>query len=346
MQDEGTTHETKGAPGTTSEDAVPFGDFAPTRFGADVRYEGSRQGHDYVAEVRHRFLDTEVDVVIDGVRHTPKPEKALATKDSAEDVTTEDGLAIRFDEGLFRHRITVRRPTEKGRMKDGEQLVVRTALPGAAGEVDVVGAEELRGTPLVPEQGSTSAAREARKAEHPVRFGLIAAGAQAMRYLLPLLGIGALLSGLLDPVKRWIAERAAPVTSWVDEATRGIREWVGGLIRPVLDLIDVVLDPVRSALNRLWDLLFGWIPEIHLGLDLPGWVFDWLVPVLVVVVVFLVTIAGIRDRRDRLEKARRPEGMQSGSGAADSSPEEDEEDVHDGEAEQDAQEERAGKQEQ
>jgi hypothetical protein len=315
MSDEGTAQdepapdadEPREAPAAAEDEQEPFGQHDADRTGADVRYEGSREGHEYVVEVRHRFVDTSVSILIDGVRHDPAAEKELAKRERAEDVTTQDGLALKVDEGPFRQRITVRRPTVKGEMKDRETIHVRTTLLGGAGEVDVVRSEELIGAPLVPQEGSSSAAREARKAEHPVRYGLIAAGTQAARYVLPLLGIGALFSGLLAPVKRWIGERLQPLLAWLDEATRGIREWIGELLRPVVRLIDAVLEPVRRFIGWLWNLLFGWIPEIHLGIHLPDWIFDYLLPAMVVVVVFLVTISTIRTRRDRMDRVRRGE---------------------------------------
>jgi hypothetical protein len=288
-------------------DDAKFGGHRATRFGADVHYEGRRDDHEYIAQVRHRFLDTDVVLLIDGVRHDPASEKALAKKDDAQDVNTADGLALKLEEGMFRHTITVRRPTAQGRMKDSEKIVVRTTTLGGAGEVDVVRADELVGAPLVPAEGTSSAAREARKAAHPVRFGLIAAGAQAARFVVPLLGLGALFSGLLDPVKRWLSRRAEPVLTWLDESTRGIRTWIDEVTRPVRDAIDAVLDPIRRFVGWLWNLLFGWIPDIHLGIDLPDWIVDYLVPVLVVVVVFLITVGTIRDRRARMERARRGE---------------------------------------
>ncbi|MFE5775588.1 hypothetical protein [Brachybacterium sp. NPDC056505] len=332
MQDEGTQEREQDVRGTRPEGTdlegsdgatgidEGFGAHRATRFGADVHYEGRRDGHDYIAQVRHRFLDTEAIVFLDGVRHDPESEKALAKADRAEDVTTADGLALKLEEGFFRSTITVRRPTTSGKMKDREKLVVRTTTLGGAGEVDVVRADELVGAPLVPAEGSPSAAREARKADHPVRFGLIAAAAQAARFLVPLLGLGALLSGLLDPVKRWIGRLIEPVVTWIDEATRGIRTWIGEVTRPVRELVDAILEPIRRFLGWLWNLLFGWIPEIHLGIDVPDWIVDYLVPVLVVVVVFVVTIGTIRDRRNRLEKARRgedPTGSESEDAADD-----------------------------
>lgn len=307
---EGTDPEGVGREGTdraTGNDEE-FGGHRDTRFGADVRYQGRRDGHEYVAEVRHRFLDTSAVVWIDGVRHDPKAEKTLATAERAHEVTTSDGLALKLEEGFFRHTITVRRPTAKGRMKDREKILVRTTTLGGAGEVDVVRADEAVGAPLVPSEGSSSAAREARRAEHPVRFGLIAAGAQAARFLLPLLGIGALLSGLLDPVLAWIDPRVEPILTWLDESTRGIRTWAEQATRPLRDLVDAVLEPLGRFLGWLWDVLFGWVPQIRLGIDLPDWVFDYGFRILGVVAAFLITSGAIRDRRKRLETARRAEG--------------------------------------
>lgn len=306
-------HDDPAPPGDGKDDSTvsadnqePFGRHPATRFGADVRYTGRVREHDYEVEVRHRLLDTTAVVIIDGVRHHAKAEKKLAAVTGAAEVDTEDGLVVRLDEGFTRNRFAVRRPTVKGEMKDREAIVVRTAGLGGAGEVDVVRNEELRGTPLVPEDGSPSAAREQRKAEHPVRFGLIAAVGTAAKYLIPLLGLGALFSGLLRPVIAWFRELVRPVVEWVDELTRPLRDWLADLLRPVAELVERILQPVRDAVRWLIDLLFGWIPDIDLQLSfsIPEWAIRYGVPAVVVLGAFLITFSGIRSRRKRLDAAR------------------------------------------
>ena len=58
-----------------------------------------------------------------------------------------------------------------------------------------------RRTLLVPTPGSPSALRDEKRTAKPTRYALLAALPKAAGYLIPLLGIGALFSGLLDPVK-------------------------------------------------------------------------------------------------------------------------------------------------
>lgn len=269
-----------------------FGEREPGRFGADVRYTGRVRGHDYVVEVRHRLLDTSAVLTIDGVRHDPRTEKEAARSTHAQDVDAEDGIAVRIDEGFTRLRYTVRRPTVKGEMKDRERIIVRTAGLGGAGEVDVAGDDSFVGSPLVPQEGSPSARREQRKTEHPLRYGLIAALGAAARVLIPLLGIGALLSGLLRPLRE-AAERAVrPPVEWVADLVRPVKEWIADLLRPV-----------GKALTWLLDLLFGWIPD--LGIHVPSWMIDVGVPMVMVLLAFLATVAGIRHRRALLSEAER-----------------------------------------
>lgn len=293
--DPATAGDGNGDRATIADREEPFGQRQTTRFGADVRYTGRVREHDYEVEAHHRLLDATAVVVVDGVRHDAKAEKKLAAITEAAEVDTEDGLVVRLVEGFSRNRYVVRRPTVKGTMKDREAIVVRTAGLGGAGEVDVEHREELRGTPLVPEDGSPSAAREKRKAEHPVRFGLIAAVGTAAKYLIPLLGLGALFSGLLRPVLAWIQGITRPVVAWLAD-----------LLRPVAELLDRVLQPVHDAVRWLLDLLFGWIPDIDLRLpfSVPEWVIDYGVPVVVVIGAFLLTFSGIRSRKQRLDATR------------------------------------------
>src|SRR5699024_4640326 len=125
----------------------------------------------------------------------------------------EDDLRFTLEDGFTTLRCTVRRPREDGSHKEAEVITIRTAGLGGAGEVEV--RHGFRRTVLVPAEGSPSAARDARRTAHPTRYALIAALARSMRYLLPLLGLGALFSGLLDPLEEWVEARVRPLVEAV-----------------------------------------------------------------------------------------------------------------------------------
>lgn len=336
------------------DEVLPFGEQPATRFAADVEYRGRADGHHYVVRVRHRLLDSTFTVAIDGIEHDPKAEekarKARTAKgkdeseDDAEpseqgedadpsdrepdpsdepapdgpsdDSVLDDGLRFRLEDGFSTLHCTVRRRSEEGELEDAEVITIRTAGLGGAGEVEV--RHGLRTTPLVPADGSPSAARDEKRTAHPTRYALIAALTKAATFLLPLLGIGALFSGLLDPVKEWIAERIRPVIEaigqvirpigeWLEAVTRPVREFIDSLFAPIRDFFAMLLTPVRELIAAIlrpigealrW--LLGLLPDIGLNLDVPGWLVDVLVPVVVVVAVFVATFSRLRHRRDKL----------------------------------------------
>lgn len=310
------------------EEDVPFGEQPATRFAADVEYSGRAGDHDYLVRVRHRLLDTSFTVVIDGTEHDPKAEEKErkarekreasdddaagddATRDDAtDDDAADDDLQFGLDEGLSTLRCTVRRPREDGEVKDCEVLTIRTAGLGGAGEVEV--RHGFRTTLLVPAEGSPSALRDEKRTAHPTRYALIAALAKAAKFLIPLLGLGALFGGLLDPVKEWIearvrpvadaiAQAAQPIRDWIDEVTRPVREFLDALLSPIQELIAAILRPIGEALR--W--LLGLLPDIGMPFDVPGWLVDVLVPVLVVVSVFAATYSGLKNRREKLAATR------------------------------------------
>ena len=319
-----------------SDAARPFGEQPATRFAADVEYRGRAGEHDYVVRVRHRLLDTTFTVAVDGIEHDPKAEEKARKKsgegagpsgdvvhdeagpsDDAEpsdDAAPDDGLQFGLDEGFSTLRCTVRRRAdgegsgregEGGEVEDAEVITIRTAGLGGAGEVDV--RHGLQTTPLVPAEGSPSAARDEKRTAHPTRYALVAALTKAATFLIPLLGLGALLSGLLDPVKEWIGERIRPVIEaigqvvrpirdWLDEVTAPVREFLDALLAPVRELIAAILRPIGEALH--W--LLGLLPDIGLPFSVPDWLVDVLVPVVVVVAVFVATFSRLRHRREKL----------------------------------------------
>lgn len=346
---------------------TPFGDLPSSRFGADVEYRGRAHGHDYVVRVRHRLLDTTFTVSIDGVEHDPKAEAKKAEAKKAEAKKAGDGaddLGFRYDEGIMTNRATVLRtgpddhaaddhaaedpdaaaeaeadadadPDADGRWRDAETIVVRTSGLGGAGEVDVLLGIERE--PLAPADGSPSAERDRRRTEHPVRYATIAAAGTAVRFLIPILGIGALLSGLLKPVREWAWNLVRPavealaavrdrVVAWADELTRPVREFIDELTLPIREFVDESTRPVRelvgAAVRTIMDgigwllgRLLGWIPDVPDGVKI----------IVVVLVAFLVAHERLRARRKGLARAR-GDGGDGGDGTEDSvAPEEDSE---------------------
>lgn len=234
---------------------------------------------------------------------------AAATDGPRSGRSDDDGLRFRVEDGFTTLHCTVRRLDEDGEREDAEVLTLRTAGLGGAGEAEV--RHGFRTTVLVPAEGSPSAAREAKRIAHPTRYALIAAVTKSAKFLLPLLGFGALFSGLLDPVKEWVEARispavdavsrmVAPVLDWIDEVTRPVREFLEALFSPARDFLAAILRPVRDFLRWLLSLL----PDISLPFDIPEWVVDIAVPVLIVLVVFFGTLAGIKHRREKLAETR------------------------------------------
>ncbi|HLQ80681.1 MAG TPA: hypothetical protein VK122_06265, partial [Brachybacterium sp.] len=286
-----------------------------SRFAADVGYSGRAGDHDYLVHARHRLLDTTFTVLIDGVEHDPKAEekarKAREKEEAAQGAAQDDGsgregpadggsdpgrqreddLRFTLEEGFTTLRCTVRRPREDGSHKEAEVITIRTAGLGGAGEVEV--RHGFRRTVLVPAEGSPSAARDAERTAHPTRYALIAAFARSLRYLLPLLGLGALFSGLLDPLEEWIEARVRPLVEAVARAIAPLRDWVAELLQPLRDALAWLLQPVNALLEwvlspvrELLAWLRGLLPEFELPFDVPGWVVDVLIAVIVVGAVF------------------------------------------------------------
>lgn len=313
-------------PAPDAEGETAFGEREPNRFGADVEYRGRAQGHEYVARVRHRLLDTSMLLEIDGVEHDPAAEeKALeaATKPEGDEPegdkpegdeaaegddgpTGADDLRFRIDDGFATLRCTVLRRDSDGEHTDHELVTVRTAGLGGAGEVEV--SRGLRTDPLIPAEGSPSALRDEKRAAHPTRFAALAAVRRAAGYLIPLLGLGALFSNLLRPVREWVASLLRPVVEAIGAVVNPVLEVIGDLLRPVRDLLAAVLRPVARALDWLRDLLLGWIPDLSLPFSVPDWVPDVVVPLIVVLLVFSATLSGIRRRSAALEEARKQPG--------------------------------------
>lgn len=229
--------------------------------------------------------------------------------DSAPGQQADDDLRFTVEEGFTTLRCTVRRPREDDGHKDAEVISIRTAGLGGAGEVEI--RHGFQNTVLAPSDGSPSAARDAKRTAHPTRYALIAAFTRSARYLLPLLGLGALFSGLLDPLKEWVEARVRSVIDAIARVTAPPREWLAELLQPLRDRVAELLEPLRDLLEWLLrplrDLLawlLGLLPDVALPFDVPGWVVDVLVAVIVVVAVFLATRRGLEERRKKLAETR------------------------------------------
>lgn len=246
-------------------------------------YRGRVKGHDYEVRARHGMVDTTATVIIDGVAHEHGKDKH--GKDEERTAGAESGeLTIRTEEAFGKAVYTVRRVNAKGKLRDAEQIVVRTAGFGGKGEVDVLGSidpTDISRTPLAPAHGSASWQREQRRLARPVRFALGSAAFTAAKFLVPLLGIGALFGWLLRPA----------------------REAVESAVRPPVEAVAEFLRPVGDLIGRVKEYLLGWVPDLAVTLpfDVPGWVVDVAVPGVVVLVVFVATLVRLRKRRRQLE---------------------------------------------
>lgn len=288
--------EPEGAP--DDETPLPFGQHPVTRYGADVTYRGRVAHRDYVVAVRHRLFDTSFTLSIDGVWHDPKQDPTM-DKEVEHEGESGDGLRFRLRSGVREIACTVRRPQEDGDHKEAEVVTVRTAGLGGAGEVDVRSGFQV--LPLAPDEGSPSAIRDRKRIAHPTRYALLAALSKGVTYLLPLLGLGALLSGLLDPVIAWIAGLVRPAWQWIGTRLQPVWDFIGAVTQPVRDVVDWALQPLRSFVAWLRELLRF---DLSLPFAVPEWVGDVAVPLIVVAAVFVATFRGLRRRHERLEAAR------------------------------------------
>lgn len=183
----------------------------------EVRYRGRVGKHDYEVRAVHGLLECDAVVVVDGVECEP----ASRTEEEAWDHAAEQGWVVGREEGFRRLTCPVQFLSDDGELRTEATVEVRTVGYGGTGEVDV--RRGFEPTPLAPDPGSASAAREERRAAHPTRFALVAALMRAAGYLLPLLGIGLLLSGLLRPLREWVDRVTQPPRDAVREATAPAR---------------------------------------------------------------------------------------------------------------------------
>lgn len=261
------------------------------RFRSVTTYSGHARRHDYALTVRHSPWRTKIlALTIDGVEHLPE---ADSTKVEA------DGVEARVH-GWLTVRIVVRRPTVEGKMVDREKIHVTTAALGGAGEAEVHSGGDI--VPLLPEVGSRSEARDLKRTAHPTAFALIAGLTTILRLAIPLLGLGALLSFLTEPVKAWLSRHLTPILE-------PIFDWLGQLLHP---LGQALLAIVRFF-GEVIDFLFGWLPPLHLPFDIPDWLWTTAKIALLALIAFSVSRANLKRRKRLLEKASAGAGDESRS---------------------------------
>lgn len=104
-----------------------------------------------------------------------------------------------------------------------------------------------------------------------------------IRLLLPLLGLGALFAWLFHPIVRWMTDNVLP------------------LLEPFAQWLQAVFAPVGEFLEWLFNLLFGWIPDISLGA--PDWVTTMLRIGMLVLLAYFASRSNLKRRQKKLEEA-------------------------------------------
>lgn len=271
-----------------------------SRFRTATTYSGRALGHDYKVTVRHSPWRTKVlALAIDDVEHIPVTDGADASSTTIE--SQNSGKADTDDEGSkhaevsasgwLNVRITVKRPTVEGKLVDREVIYANTAALGGTGEVEV--RSDLDVSPLLPEPGSRSEARDLKRTARPNTFALIAGLTTALRLIVPLLGLGALFAFITEPVKAWLSHHLSPILD-------PIFAWLGQLLEPV----GRILMAIGRLIGSVIDFLFGWLPSFHLPFDVPDWVWTAARIALLMLVAFSVSRSNLRRRQKQLEQAQ------------------------------------------
>ncbi|UZD61149.1 hypothetical protein [Brevibacterium sp. JSBI002] len=240
-----------------------------------IEYTGKAFGHEYSVTAKHAPWRTSVtDVAIDGVEY-PLGRKIPDSDENKSDVEVRAS-------GLLKVRLKVRRRNADGSMEDKEEIHVSSAFAGRAGEAEV--RKNLDIVPLLPEAGSRSEVRERKRAAHPERYALASGLTRLVRLLIPFMGLGALFAWLFDPIAQWLKEnvwpRFAPIAHW----------------------LQAVLTPVGEFFAWLFNLLFGWIPGISVGI--PDWVSTTLRIALLVLVAYFASRSNLNRRKKKLEESQ------------------------------------------
>lgn len=241
-----------------------------SRVVATTSYTGSAFDHEYSVTAKHTPLKTTVTAVsIDDVEYPIGRRSSAGSEDEPE-------VAVRAS-GWLKTRLKVHRRTEIGSMPPREGHVTSSAR-GGAGEAEV--RKGLDVVPLLPEVGSRSESRERRRAAHPERYALVSGLTTLARLLLPLLGLGALLAWLLEPIARWMKDHVWP---WFE---------------PIAEWLQAVLAPVGEFFDWLFNLLFGWIPDISLGV--PDWVTTTLRIGMLVLLAYFASRSNLKRRQKKM----------------------------------------------
>lgn len=246
-----------------------------SRVVATTSHSGSAFEREYSVTAKHTPWKTTVTAVsIDDVEY-PIGRRTHSDGEDAPEVE------IRAS-GWLMARLKVRRRSADGSMEAQEEVYVTSAVAGSAGEVEV--RKDLDVVPLLPEDGSRSEARERRRAAHPERYALVSGLTMLIRLLLPLLGLGTLFAWLFDPIMRWMTEIVLP------------------LFEPFTQWLQAVFAPVGQFLEWLFNLLFGWIPDISLGV--PDWVTTTLRIGMLVLLAYFASRSNLKRRQKKLEESQ------------------------------------------
>ncbi|MGO3288682.1 MULTISPECIES: hypothetical protein [unclassified Brachybacterium] len=301
---EESAEEDSGAARDASEGTVADGDDGPAPEGSDAPETD----------------ESEAPVAHGGENSAADEDSPLELDESADaEPWADDDLRFTLKDGFATLLCTVRRPMDSGGYANSEEITIRTVGLGGAGEVEI--RRGVKRIVLVPADGSPSAAREEKRTAHPTRYALVAAITKSARYLLPLLGFGALFSGVLDPLLEWIEARVRPAFEAIARMTEPVREWIAQLLRPVQEFLEAVFSPIREffamLLRPVRDLLawlLGLLPDIGLPFDIPDWLPEVLVPVIVVVGVFSATRKGLHSRGEKLAAAKAAKAAKAAGG--------------------------------
>ena len=270
-----------------------------------TRYHGVVDGQMIEVDVRHQLLGRpDVDVWIDGVQI---PEFASSSGDAPPDGSYWTGERSEEFTVLVHHPLQDSASSGDGADRDAdtgnedssetdghrvrERIIVRTRSLGRTGEVDVRSSAVGALTALLPADDSPSAARDDALRAHPYRRALLRGVMEALKVVLPLLGIGELIDRATQPAQDAAEEAVQPTVTWVTQ----ILEPIGRLLSAILDLIGSLF----SWVGPLLEFLFGWLRPL---LDLlPQWEIGPVMSVLVIIASAWAAYVAGRRRLTRLE---------------------------------------------
>ena len=245
-----------------------------SRVVATTSYSGSAFEREYSVTAKHTPWKTTVTAVsIDDVEY---PIGRRTTSDGEDAPEVE----IRASGWLTaRSKCVVAVPADRWRLK--KRVYVTSAAAGGAGEVEWEGPRCWCRCCLRTESFRSA---ERRRAAHPERYALVSGLTMLIRLLLPLLGLGTLFAWLFDPIMRWMTEIVLP------------------LFEPFTRWLQAVFAPVGQFLEWLFNLLFGWIPDISLGV--PDWVTTTFRIGMLVLLAYFASRSNLKRRQKKLEESQ------------------------------------------